>query len=30
VALGATRLADGATWITLAEPAGQPFCLPIP
>jgi catechol 2,3-dioxygenase-like lactoylglutathione lyase family enzyme len=30
VALGATRLADGATWITLAEPAGHPFCLSIP
>lgn len=25
VALGATRLADGATWITLADPAGHPF-----
>jgi catechol-2,3-dioxygenase len=30
VALGATRLADGATWITLADPAGHPFCLSIP
>jgi hypothetical protein len=28
--LGATRLADGATWITLADPAGHPFCLSIP
>jgi hypothetical protein len=27
VALGATRLADGATWITLADPAGHPFDL---
>jgi hypothetical protein len=25
VGLGATRLADGPTWITLADPAGQPF-----
>lgn len=25
--LGATRLADGATWITLADPAGHPFDL---
>ena len=25
VALGATRLADGATWVTLADPAGHPF-----
>lgn len=25
IALGATRLADGATWITLADPAGHPF-----
>jgi catechol-2,3-dioxygenase len=25
VALGATRLADGPTWITLADPAGHPF-----
>jgi catechol-2,3-dioxygenase len=25
VALGATRLADGQTWITLADPAGHPF-----
>ena len=25
VALGATRLADGASWITLADPAGHPF-----
>jgi hypothetical protein len=22
---GATRLADGATWVTLADPAGHPF-----
>jgi Glyoxalase-like domain len=28
--LGASRLADGATWITLADPAGHPFCLSIP
>jgi catechol-2,3-dioxygenase len=28
--LGATRLGDGATWITLADPAGHPFCLSIP
>jgi hypothetical protein len=28
--LGATRLADGATWITLADPAGHPFDLSIP
>lgn len=27
VALGAKRLADGATWITLADPAGHPFDL---
>jgi catechol 2,3-dioxygenase-like lactoylglutathione lyase family enzyme len=27
VQLGATRLADGATWITLADPAGHPFDL---
>lgn len=27
VALGATRLAEGATWITLADPAGHPFDL---
>jgi hypothetical protein len=27
VVLGATRLADGATWITLADPAGHPFDL---
>jgi len=27
VALGAARLADGATWITLADPAGHPFDL---
>lgn len=27
VALGATRLADGETWITLADPAGHPFDL---
>jgi len=27
VALGATRLADGATWITMADPAGHPFDL---
>jgi catechol-2,3-dioxygenase len=26
-ALGATRLADGATWVTLADPAGHPFDL---
>src|SRR5437763_13591353 len=25
--LGATRLADGATWVTLADPAGHPFDL---
>lgn len=25
VALGATRLADGETWVTLADPAGHPF-----
>ena len=25
VSLGATRLADGATWVTLADPAGHPF-----
>ena len=25
VSLGATRLADGASWITLADPAGHPF-----
>ncbi|HEX3648597.1 MAG TPA: VOC family protein [Pseudonocardiaceae bacterium] len=25
VELGATHLADGATWITLADPAGHPF-----
>jgi predicted enzyme related to lactoylglutathione lyase len=25
IALGATRLADGANWITLADPAGHPF-----
>jgi predicted enzyme related to lactoylglutathione lyase len=25
IALGATRLADGPTWITLADPAGHPF-----
>ncbi|HEY0638334.1 MAG TPA: VOC family protein [Pseudonocardiaceae bacterium] len=25
VALGATRLADGPSWITLADPAGHPF-----
>lgn len=25
VELGATRLADGATWVTLADPAGHPF-----
>jgi extradiol dioxygenase family protein len=30
VALGATRLADGATWITMADPAGHPFDLSIP
>ena len=27
VQLGATRLADGASWITLADPAGHPFDL---
>ncbi|GIF75437.1 VOC family protein [Asanoa siamensis] len=27
VALGAVRLADGPTWITLADPAGHPFDL---
>jgi catechol 2,3-dioxygenase-like lactoylglutathione lyase family enzyme len=27
VALGATRLADGSSWITLADPAGHPFDL---
>jgi catechol 2,3-dioxygenase-like lactoylglutathione lyase family enzyme len=27
VRLGATRLADGPTWITLADPAGHPFDL---
>jgi catechol-2,3-dioxygenase len=27
VALGATRLGDGDTWITLADPAGHPFDL---
>ena len=27
VGLGATRLADGQTWITLADPAGHPFDL---
>ncbi|MDQ1654783.1 MAG: hypothetical protein QOI35_3983, partial [Cryptosporangiaceae bacterium] len=27
VGLGATRLADGASWITLADPAGHPFDL---
>jgi catechol-2,3-dioxygenase len=27
VSLGATRLADGATWITLADPAGHTFDL---
>jgi catechol 2,3-dioxygenase-like lactoylglutathione lyase family enzyme len=27
VELGAKRLADGATWITLADPAGHPFDL---
>jgi catechol 2,3-dioxygenase-like lactoylglutathione lyase family enzyme len=27
VDLGATRLADGETWITLADPAGHPFDL---
>ena len=27
VALGATRLAEGASWITLADPAGHPFDL---
>jgi catechol 2,3-dioxygenase-like lactoylglutathione lyase family enzyme len=28
--LGATWLADGATWITLADPAGHPFDLSVP
>ena len=27
MALGARRLADGATWVTLADPAGHPFDL---
>jgi predicted enzyme related to lactoylglutathione lyase len=27
VSLGATRLGEGATWITLADPAGHPFDL---
>jgi catechol 2,3-dioxygenase-like lactoylglutathione lyase family enzyme len=27
IELGATRLADGANWITLADPAGHPFDL---
>ena len=27
VGLGATRLAEGPTWITLADPAGHPFDL---
>jgi catechol 2,3-dioxygenase-like lactoylglutathione lyase family enzyme len=27
VDLGATRLADGASWVTLADPAGHPFDL---
>jgi catechol 2,3-dioxygenase-like lactoylglutathione lyase family enzyme len=27
IELGATRLADGETWITLADPAGHPFDL---
>ena len=27
VELGATRLADGATWVTMADPAGHPFDL---
>ena len=27
IELGATRLADGPTWITLADPAGHPFDL---
>ena len=27
VGLGATRLADGSTWITMADPAGHPFDL---
>jgi hypothetical protein len=27
VALGDTRLAESATWITLADPAGHPFGL---
>jgi len=28
--LRATPLAGGATWITLAGPAGHPFCLSLP
>jgi hypothetical protein len=28
--LGATRLGGGASWITLADPAGHPFDLSIP
>jgi catechol-2,3-dioxygenase len=27
IGLGATRLADGPTWVTLADPAGHPFDL---
>ncbi len=27
IELGATRLADGTTWVTLADPAGHPFDL---
>lgn len=27
VALGASHLADGPSWVTLADPAGHPFCL---
>jgi predicted enzyme related to lactoylglutathione lyase/catechol 2,3-dioxygenase-like lactoylglutathione lyase family enzyme len=27
VALGATRLADGSSWVTLADPSGHPFDL---
>jgi catechol 2,3-dioxygenase-like lactoylglutathione lyase family enzyme len=27
VGMGATRLADGASWVTLADPAGHPFDL---
>jgi len=28
--LGATRLNGGANWMTLADPAGHPFCLSVP